>query len=158
MKKYLIIIGSIVIISGILILYIISPTKGRSNTVKGKVEIMEDDEGIKSISVDLSEWEAADNELSDMYILSITDSENVLSEKDFLPTRAHFTKCQAIYNYLKENGYDETSVSVVPGSGTKEGNNSRFTVTLDSYPNIELEVTYYGITGDYHFQLFLKSE
>lgn len=155
MKKKLLFAAASIVSIVILGMYLSTPANTKTKSAKGKVDIREDPSSdIPPISVDLSEWESADEALDEtMYALTITDSENVLSTIGFLPTKAHFTKCQAIYEFLKGKGYDETSVTVLPESCRKEGSNSIFTVSLEHYADVCLIATYYGISGDWQFEL-----
>lgn len=106
------------------------------------------------------EWQDADEEYYEdrKYMIPIVDEDEQLSRSGFLSIKAHFMKSEAIGTYLEENGYHCEQVYVVPGSAKKDGNNSYFTISMDEYPSILIQVTYYGITESFAFEVLSKGE
>ena len=86
------------------------------------------------------------------YNIGIVDEHGILSQKDFLPVKAHFLKSEAIGEYLHDEGYDTDEVMVVDGSARKEVNRSVFDIKLKDYPDVQIRVTYHYVTEEFLFE------
>ena len=78
----------------------------------------------------------------------------VYSRKDYLSTQAHFIICDEISKYLNDNGYPGCEiVNVIPESVTKDNKNAIFSVTLDKYQDVILNIESYYETGTFKFTI-----
>lgn len=160
-KITLSILGIVLLIIGIcLFAFGFQNNIAKQNTKVGDIHLKYDQNDAEFIAPEDDEWKSADRRLYDVKPnnVSIVDNEGLLSTEDFLSTKAHFMKSEAIGNFLKENGYECDEVAVLKGSLSKIKNNSFFQVTMEDYPGIILNVTYYSGTEEFEFKIINNPE
>ena len=93
------------------------------------------------------------------YHVTISDPEDLLSENNFLPIKAHFIRNEEIAKYLDQQGYqcDEVEIATDPAPYKKD-HNSIFYCILPGYDNVLLKCTWHGITEDFKFEFISKEE
>lgn len=125
----------------------------QEQTEYGKILISKTD-NYEFVLPENPEKEAADEvyEQERPYNVSIIDDQELLSEKGFLPIRAHILKSEAIGRYLYDEGYNTDEVIVVDGSTRKEINRSVFDIMLPDQPEVQFRVTYHHVTEEFLFE------
>lgn len=104
------------------------------------------------VKADEEYYEAREN------YVTISDADDVLSQNNFLPVKAHFIRNEQIGAFLAENGYECEQVIVIPNHAEKVDNNSTFYCELPGYDNVLLECVWYGMTEEFRFQIIAKEE
>ncbi len=153
MKNKILVAAVICICLLCIIYYLINSTDYHKDRKEdGDIILSKEEEPEDDLTFD-EEWIRADNELGVNYNLSINDPDECFSQSGFLTVKGHMTKCEAIYNYLLENGYQENSVTVISETAIHNGNNSYICLNLDNYPGTVLEVAFYGLTEEFAFAI-----